>query len=109
MAAKSKPTGNRPTQTAKRARPAKTARMEARLSEEVKALVQQAADLRGQTLTEFVLAASREKAIETLREAQLIHLATADQERFAEALLAPPRPARRLRNAAARYRRAMNG
>jgi uncharacterized protein (DUF1778 family) len=55
-----------------------------------------------------VLLASREKAVETLREAQLIRLATADQQRFAEALLAPPVPGRHLRRAAAHYRQAMD-
>lgn len=83
---------------------AKISRFEARLSEDVKALLQQAADLRGETLTDFVLAASREKAVETLQEAQLVRLAAEDQKRFAEALLNPPEPSRHLRAAAERYR-----
>jgi uncharacterized protein (DUF1778 family) len=83
----------------------KISRLEARLSEEVKALLQQAADLRGETLTDFVLAASREKAVETLQEAQLVRLAAEDQKRFAEALLNPPKPSRHLRTAAERYGR----
>jgi uncharacterized protein (DUF1778 family) len=84
---------------------AKTSRFEARLSEDVKALLQQAADLRGETLTDLVLSASREKAAETLQEAQLVRLAAEDQKRFAEALLHPPEPSRQLRDAAERYRR----
>jgi uncharacterized protein (DUF1778 family) len=84
---------------------AKTSRFEARMSADVKALLQQAADLRGETLTDFVLAASREKAAETLQEAQLVRLAAEDQKRFAGGLLNPPQPSRRLHNAAERYRR----
>jgi uncharacterized protein (DUF1778 family) len=75
------------------------------LSEDVKTLLQQAADVRGETLTDFVLAASREKAVETLQEAQLVRLAAEDQKRFAEALLNPWEPSRRLRDAAKRYGR----
>ncbi|MGH7526969.1 MAG: DUF1778 domain-containing protein [Gemmatimonadales bacterium] len=84
---------------------ARASRFEARLSKDVKALLQQAADLRGETLTDFVLAASREKAAETLQEAQLVRLAAEDQKRFAEALLNPREPSPHLRDAAKRYRR----
>ncbi len=89
---------------APRARQAKTSRFEARLTEDVKILFQQAADLRGETLTDFVLAASREKAVETLQEAQLVRLAAEDQKQFAEALLNPWAASERLRKAAERYR-----
>lgn len=87
------------------ARQLKASRFEARLSEDVKGLLQQAADLRGETLTDFVLSASREKAVETLQEAQLVRLTSEDQKRFAEALLNPWKPSQRLRDAAERYRR----
>jgi uncharacterized protein (DUF1778 family) len=80
------------------------ASFEARLTEDVKALFQEAADLRGQTLTDFVLSATREKAIETLQQAQLVRLTAEDQKRFAEALLNPWEPSQRLRDAAKRYR-----
>jgi uncharacterized protein (DUF1778 family) len=80
------------------------ASFEARLTEDVKALFQEAADLRGQTLTDFVLSATREKAIETLQQAQLVRLTAEDQKRFAEALLNPREPSQRLRDAAKRYR-----
>jgi len=86
-------------------RQARTSRFEARLTEEIKLLFQQAASLRGETLTDFVLAAGREKALETLQEAQLVRLTAEDQERFAEALLNPWEPSERLRTAADRYRR----
>ena len=89
--------GQAPTQT-------KTSRFEARLPEDVKALFQQAAELRGETLTDFVLTASREKAVETLQATQLVRLAAEDQKRFAEALLNPWEPSERLRDAAERYR-----
>jgi uncharacterized protein (DUF1778 family) len=94
---------NEPT-TTREARQPKASRFEARLTEDVKVLFQQAAELRGETLTDFVLSASREKAVETLQEAQLVRLTAEDQKRFAEALLNPWEPSQRLRDAAERYR-----
>jgi uncharacterized protein (DUF1778 family) len=112
MAAKASKTKMIPGRTAKSTasaaanrRQARTSRFEARLTAEIKTLFQQAASLRGETVTDFVLAASREKALETLQEAQLVRLTAEDQERFAEALLNPWDASERLRNAADRYRR----
>ena len=95
--------GSEPT-TTRKVRQLRASRFEARLTEDVKALFQQAAELRGETLTDFVLAASREKAVETLQEAQLVRLTAEDQKRFAEALLNPWEPSQHLRDAAERYR-----
>lgn len=103
--AKPKKAGAKQQAPAHPVRQARTSRFEARLSEDTKALFQQAADLRGETLTDFVLAASREKAVETLQEAQLVRLGAEDQRRFVEALLNPSEPSLRLRDAAERYRR----
>jgi uncharacterized protein (DUF1778 family) len=108
MTTKARPNSKKSAATARKreaARQLKASRFEARLTEDVKALFQRAAELRGQTLTEFVLSASREKAVETLQEAQLVRLTAEDQARFAEALLNPWKPSRRLREAAKRYRR----
>jgi uncharacterized protein (DUF1778 family) len=90
--------------TTREARQLRASRFEARLTEDMKVLFQQAAELRGETLTDFVLSASREKAVETLQEAQLVRLTAEDQKRFAEALLNPWEPSQRLRDAAERYR-----
>jgi len=90
---------------AKNRRRPRSSRFEARLTEEIKTLFQQAASLRGETLTDFVLSASREKALETLQEAQFVRLTAQDQERFVEALLDPWEASERLRKAADDYRR----
>lgn len=101
MAARGKSRGSaRKTSGAK----GKNSRIEARISHERKQLLQQAADLRGESLSDFVLSASQEKAVATLQEARLIRLSVDDQLRFADALLHPPEAAPALRRAAERYR-----
>lgn len=85
----------------------KTTRLEARLSEAQKDLLQRAADIRGQTLSEFVVGASEAAAAGVLRESGILALAARDQAAFVDALLAPSEPSPRLRAAAARYRTTM--
>lgn len=83
----------------------KTERLEARLRPEDKALMQRAADLSGRKLSEFVIASAREAALETLRQHESLVLRDPrDQAAFANALLKPPVPGRRLKAAARRYR-----
>lgn len=83
----------------------RTARLEARLSAEQKALLQQAAALSGRTLSEFVIASAQEVATRVLQERETIRLTRAEQIAFVNALLDPPAPNERLRRAAAAYRR----
>jgi uncharacterized protein (DUF1778 family) len=66
-----------------------TARLEARLPAEVHALLKRAAEIEGRSLTDFVVAAAQEAARKTIEESALIKVSTEDQERFAEALIAP--------------------
>ncbi|HYW47569.1 MAG TPA: DUF1778 domain-containing protein [Bryobacteraceae bacterium] len=51
---------------------AKTARLEARLTDEQKALFQHAADLTGRSLTEFVVSSAQEAAARTVREHEVL-------------------------------------
>lgn len=67
----------------------KTARLEARLTPDVFALLQRAARLQGRSVSEFVVDAAQRAAEETVERRSLIELSLADQERFAEALLNP--------------------
>jgi uncharacterized protein (DUF1778 family) len=105
-----------PARTARAGRPApaprstrkKTTRIEARLTTAQKALLQQAAGLRGETLTEFVLRAGAEVATHELERAGVVVLGPRDSAVFVEALLDPPAPGPRLR-AAAERRRALLG
>ncbi len=82
----------------------KTARLEARITKQQKALFLRAAQLTGRSLTAFVVASAQETASRTLREHDTLMLSTLDRKAFVEALLHPPLPAPRLRKAVVRYR-----
>ena len=58
----------------------------ARLTPELKAHLQHAADMRGQTLTDFVLAAAYERATATVEENHIIRLSERDAALFSAAL-----------------------
>jgi uncharacterized protein (DUF1778 family) len=81
-----------------------TARLEARLPNEVHALLKRAAEIEGRTLTDFVVSAAREAACRTIEEAEIIRLSLEDQRQIAEALLNPPEPAPALKRAFQRRR-----
>lgn len=85
--------------------PLRYARFDMRLSGDLKELLQHAADLDGQSLTDFVLGAARRAAEETIRRHELIQLAVRDSQLIAEMLLDPPTPSDRLRAAVEGYRR----
>ena len=79
-------------------------RLEARLSPEQKAVLQQAATLSGRTLSDFVVASAQEAATRVIREHETIRLSRNEQIAFVTALLDPPAPGDRLRRAVAAYR-----
>lgn len=83
------------------------ARLEARVTAEQKALLQRAATLSGRSLSEFIVASAQEAAVRLIEEHETIRLSRADQIAFVTALLDPPAPSERLRQAAADYRRQM--
>jgi uncharacterized protein (DUF1778 family) len=83
------------------------ARLEARISVEQKAVLQQAAALSGRTLSEFVVASAQEAASRVIQEHETIRLSRAEQIAFVSALLNPPAPNARLRQAAKAYRKLM--
>lgn len=82
-----------------------TARLEARLPLEVHALLKQAAEMEGRTLTDFVVTAARDAALRTIAETEVVRLSLEDQKRVAEAILQPPPPAAALRRALQRHQR----
>jgi uncharacterized protein (DUF1778 family) len=79
------------------------ARLEARIPAQVYDQMQRAARLRGMTLTGYLLATAGEDAKRVVEEAEIMKLAREDQIRFAEALIDPPKPNRRLQRAAKRH------
>jgi uncharacterized protein (DUF1778 family) len=82
----------------------KSARLEARLSHRHQTLIQHAAALRGQSVTDFVVAASLAVAQKIIAENDIIEVSVADQKRFAEALLRPKAPPAGMKKAALAHR-----
>jgi uncharacterized protein (DUF1778 family) len=61
----------------------KNARLEARITPDIHALIKRAAELQGRTLSDFVV------SIQTIEQTEVIYLSQEDQIRFAEALINP--------------------
>ena len=84
----------------------KGARFDARLTADQKSLFERAAALAGsRTLTDFVLDSAQEKAEAVIRESEILHLSEKNRQIFVDALLHPPAPNRRLKQAASRYKK----
>lgn len=81
-----------------------TARLEARISTDLHALLKRAAELQGRTMTDFVVSAVQEAAQQAIAQAEVMRLSLADQACFAQALLTPPPPSPALERAFARRR-----
>ena len=85
----------------------KSQRLMARISPGQKELLQRAADISGQTLTEFVISAAQEAATRTIVDQEVIDLSLRDSRAFAEGMLDPPPVTESLRAAAQRYKKIM--
>jgi uncharacterized protein (DUF1778 family) len=68
------------------------------------ARLKRAAEIRGRTLSDFVVAAADEAACRALEDAEIIRLSITGQRQIAAAILKPPAPTSALRKAAKRYR-----
>ena len=82
-----------------------TARLEARISTELHAMLKRAAEIQGRTMTDFVVSAVQEAAQRAIEQAEVIRLSQADSQRFAEALLSPAPPTPALKRAFERRHR----
>lgn len=82
-----------------------TARLEARISTGLHTMLKRAAEIQGRTMTDFVVSAVQDAAQRAIEQAEVIRLTLADQECFAQAVLAPPQPAPALKRAFARRRK----
>ncbi|MUL39191.1 DUF1778 domain-containing protein [Gloeocapsopsis dulcis] len=85
----------------------KDERLEVRITKEQKELFQQAADIQGRTLTDFVVSSVFEAAKQAIQEHEIMVLTLRDRKVFVEALLNPPEPSAKLRDAASRYKQKM--
>lgn len=82
---------------------AKTERLEARVPVSLKRVIQHAANLKGLTLTDFVIASLDRTARETVREHETMTLNAEDSLRVAKLLINPPKPNAGLKRAFKRH------
>ena len=82
-----------------------TARLEARISTDLHAMLKRAAEIQGRTMTDFVVSAVQDAAQHAIEQAEVIRLSLSDQACFVEALLSPPKPSPALKRAVARRRK----
>jgi len=88
-------------------RSAKFARLEARISPDLKRRLEYAASLRGSTLTDFVVQSAQEAATRTIRENETLVLSERARAAFAELLINPPAPNQKAMAAAKFYKEQM--
>ena len=67
--------------------PLQSLRMDLRLPQEVRNIIDHAASMEGRTRTDFVIAATLERAEQVIERRKLIRLASRDQELLVESLL----------------------
>jgi uncharacterized protein (DUF1778 family) len=82
-----------------------TARLEARISKELHATLKHAAELQNRTMTDFIITAIQDAAKNAIEQTEVLRLSLADQERFAQVLLSPPKATPALKRAFARHRK----
>lgn len=82
-----------------------TARLEARISNDLHSMLKRAAELQGRTMTDFVVSAVQDAAQRAINQAEVVRLTLKDQESFAQALLSPSKPTPALKRAFARHRK----
>lgn len=82
----------------------KEERLEARIAPNQKRLIKRAAELRGTTLTEFVVLSAYEAAAKTINEFEALSLRDDARKVFVDAILNPATPNNAARAAAKRYR-----
>lgn len=83
------------TDKAKTNKVMKDARLEARVTIEQKQLMERAASLRGQNLTEFIISTLAEASVQIVKDGEFIELTNRDRQVFADALLNPLPPSDR--------------
>jgi uncharacterized protein (DUF1778 family) len=85
----------------------KQERLEARVTPDQKRLIERAAELRGTTITEFVVVSAQQAATDTIKDFETLTIRDEAREAFIRAVLNPPAPNQAALAAAARYRAQM--
>ena len=80
-------------------------RLEARVRPDQKELIERAACVQGRTLTDFVVSALQEAARQAIAEHTVWRLTQEQQKVFIDALMDPPAPNQKLREAYKRFRK----
>ena len=75
-------------------------RLDVRLNSKHKQMIEQAADLLGQTLSTFTVSTLVREAEQVIERFGVLRLSTRDRDAFLAALDNPPKPSARLRKAA---------
>ena len=83
---------------------AQVARIEARISPELKAMFQTAADIENITLSEFLTKSAREAAQDIISNHNVLKLNAEDSRAFADAILNPKQPNELLKQAMRRHK-----
>ncbi|MBZ5724267.1 MAG: DUF1778 domain-containing protein [Acidobacteriia bacterium] len=83
----------------------KLERLEARVTNRQKRLIERAANLEGRSITDFVVAVTQAAARQVVEEHEILKLTAKDREVFVDALLHPAEPNARLREAVRRNHR----
>ena len=81
----------------------KSERLELRCTREQRRIIGQAVELHGGSLSDFIISAAQERAMQLIRQYQLLRLGRQDSLRLADALLNVPEPTSRHTKAARRY------
>lgn len=84
-----------------------TYRLKLRINREQKGLFERAAALQGCSLPDFFIKSAYKAALKTIRDYELMVLTGANRDIFICTLLNPPKPTRKMRQAALRYRKAL--
>ncbi len=84
--------------------PNRTTRLDLRLPSEHKALIERAASIQGQTVTQFAIATLVRSSHEAIQQATLAQLTDHDRVRFLDMLSSDAEPNAALKLAATRYR-----
>jgi uncharacterized protein (DUF1778 family) len=85
----------------------KMARLEARITEQQKAMIERAAAYEGRSVTDFVVHALAQVAKTVVHDHEVLRLNPAQSRAFVQRLLKPSKPNRALRAAAKKHRRSV--
>ena len=82
----------------------KKERLEARTTSRIKRLIEQAAELEGRSVSDFMIEHAQDAAVDVIERHSYIKLSARNSARFVETLLNPPAPNKKLKRAARIYK-----